>query len=356
MRASRVLPPERGLCLLKVPMAEPRVAICVPARNEAALLPALLDSVAALDLGGVDAVVCIHLDSCDDSSAALLSGAALRLPISLHVGHGRQEQPNAGRARGAAMALGLATLGDRPDALLLSTDADSRPRRDWVQAAVHALTLSDVAAGRVVSDAGGLQARVERYYDRLHAYRRAIDPVPWEPVNGTHHGGAANLAMRASTYGALGGFAWLPAGEDARLLDDAARAGFRVRRDPAMVVETSARRRGRAPGGLADALRALDVTGLPKLQHPDAAAWQYGRHAAARAAFGGDLRPLATLIGVPVAQLDEVARDCPNAESFATRAVPAAPDADRRVSLPDAERALDELERSQELSRCRGAA
>lgn len=332
------------------------VAICIPARNEAASLTALLASLAALDRGAARTVVCVHLDSCDDGSAAVLAQAAAGFPLPLLVSEGEQPQPNAGRARAAAMALGLAQLRASANALLLCTDADSRPRRDWLLAAMRALAVSDIAAGRVLSDAGGLQARVERYYDRLHAYRRAIDPVPWEPLKATHHGGAANLAVRASAYRALGGFAWLPAGEDARLLDDAARAGFRVRRDPAMVVETSARRTGRAPGGLADALRALDVTGLPQLQHPGAAAWQYQRHAAARAAFGGDLRQVAALIGVPTAQLDEIARDCPNAEAFATRAGPAAPDADRRVSLPDAERALDELERAQERNRGRGAA
>ncbi|MFV3517307.1 hypothetical protein ACNJD8_22105, partial [Mycobacterium tuberculosis] len=94
-----------------------------------------------------------------------------------------------------------------------------------------------------------MQSRVERYYDGLYRYRRFLDPVSWESDDCHHFGGGANLAVRASAYRAIGGFKVLPVGEDATLLDDAARAGFRVRRDSAMSVVTSSRRDGRTEGG-----------------------------------------------------------------------------------------------------------
>ena len=249
----------------------------------------------------------------------------------------------------AAMALGLDHLAGR-DAALLSTDADSAPAPDWVAASCRALRIADVAVGTLVrAERHAMQERVEAYYDRLHRYRRLVDPVGWDADHGRHFGGAANLAIRVATYRALGGFAAVPAGEDAALLDDAARAGFRVRRDPAMVVETSSRRHGRAPGGFAAALAELDRAGLPTVAHPAAAAWQYRAHARARAAFAGlhaepPRHRLGTLLGLTGDHVLGVARDCPNAEAFAMRVVPGAPDGERRVPLAEAEAALADLE------------
>lgn len=337
------------------------MAICVPVRDEEQSLPALLGALAAIDYRDVAAHACFYLDSCADESEAVLRDAAHDFSVPIHLTKGqRYPDSNAGRARRAAMALGLDVLGGQRNALLLCTDADSRPRADWAQAAVRALAVSDVAAGRLLRIGGArdaLQGRIERYYDRLHAYRRAIDPVSWDTTTGCHCGGGANLAMWADSYTTLGGFAPLPAGEDARLLDDAARAGFRVRREPAMVVETSSRRLGRAPDGLAASLRALDVTGLPHMPHPNAAAWQWERHAAARLAFaamddGATRMRFGSSIGLSADHVLGVARDCPNAEAFAMQIVPTLPDAGRRVLLPDAERALGELE----AALCRGAA
>lgn len=258
------------------------VAICVPVRNEEALLPTLLSALAdQRDCDSGEIVACFFLDGCTDDSAAILRAAALPMPIVIALGQAHAE-PNAGRARRAAMALGLERL--RSDGVLLSTDADSRPHDGWVAAARRALALADVAAGRIVAH-DPAQARLERLYDRLHRHRRVLDPVAWDSGTGHHHAGGANLAIRADVYHALGGFQPLPAGEDAALLDDAARAGFRVRHDVAMVVDTSARRIGRVDGGLASWLRQLDRAGPGTVAHPADLAWQWRGHAAARAAF-----------------------------------------------------------------------
>lgn len=328
------------------------VTVCVPARNEEQALPVLLEALSTLAVAAERLTVCIYLDGCDDGSRAILDRAAATFPCPLIVAAERTcGDANAGAARRAAMAMGLAVLADG-EGLLFTTDADSRPRPDWVEAGTIALQAADAVAGRIIRLDGAAdpgQSRIERYYDRLHRYRRLIDPVPWEARVTHHFTGGANMAIRASVYRALGGFAALHSGEDAALLDDAARAGFRVRRDGAMVVDTSSRRTGRAAHGLASALLALDAGRLPTVAHPHAATWQWQNHAAARGAFTAihqlDVRAdLGERLGLTADHVLGVARDCPNAEAFAMRIVPASPIAAGTVSLAVAEEALAVLE------------
>lgn len=316
------------------------------------MLPGLLAAIAALfaDRDGLD--VCLFLDDCRDGSADLLDALAPALPFRLTVARGgRDAAPNAGAARRAALAMGLERLAGG-EGLLFTTDADSQPRRDWLMAGSKALREAEVVAGRITrahaSDAPQ-QCRIEHYYDRLHRYRRVLDPVPWEARETHHFGGGANMAVWASAYRAVGGFMPLPSGEDARLLDDAGRGGLRVRRDAAMVVETSSRREGRVAGGLAGLLRAMDHGELPRMADPRGAAWQWRAQAEARHGFGMidrvDVRVgLGERLGLTADHILGVARDCPNAEAFAMRVVPASPVHARMVSLSEAEDILTELE------------
>ncbi len=316
------------------------------------MLPALLTAIGELTVTPGGLTVCLHLDGCTDGSAALLAGAAATVPFRLLVeGRGNGAAPNAGAARRAAVAMALRDLGD-DDGLIFTTDADSSPRRDWIEAGRRALAVADVAAGRIVrADASRdpEQSRVERYYDRLHQYRRMIDPVAWEARDTHHFSGGANLAVRASAYRSIGGFRPLPAGEDATLLDDAARAGFRVRRDGAMLVDTSSRRSGRVADGLAGTLRALDAGRQPCVADPRGAAWQWRAQAASRRSFAliheREARvALSERLGLTPDHVLGVARDCPNAEAFAMRIVPAPRIDNELVSLAEAENMLTKLE------------
>lgn len=321
------------------------VIICVPVRDEAAALPSFLDAMFALRSDGTSLTVCIHLDGCRDDSEAMLRRAAAKLPMRLVIGvESERREANAGAARRAALALGLTCLGVR-DGLLCTTDADSHPRSDWIDAGIAALGVADFAAGRIVRQGGASddgQTRIEAYYDRLYRYRRSVDPVPWEADDVHHFTGGANLAMRAGAYQAIGGFRPLPCGEDATLLDDAARAGFRVRRDSAMIVETSSRRDGRAMHGLASALTSLDAGAPQIVAHPGAAIWQWREHAQCRRAFAIIHDPavragLGERLGLTADHVLGVARDCPNAEAFAMRIVPSPPIEAPRVPLLAAE-------------------
>lgn len=319
--------------------ARSSIAICVPVRDEAAALPHLFDAVEALTVpAGVTVTLCLLLDGCRDNSASVAerhrSVARHRVQVA-QVGRGA---PNAGLARQRAMV--MAGTAD----ILLTTDADSRPTPDWVEAMLAGLAHADVVAGRVLREGGvaaPLQDRIERYYDALFALRRALDPVEWEAPMTHHHASGANMGMRGPAYRALGGFLPLRSGEDARFVDDAARGGCRVRRDAGVVVRTSARRSGRAAGGLAHALRTLDRGGAVQVAHPADAAWQYRMQAAARAAFlRGGINARAVPIGLTTDHLIGVARDCPDAEAFAMRVVPVPPTGMRQVTLAVAEAEL----------------
>ncbi|MEH3105128.1 MAG: glycosyltransferase [Sphingomonas phyllosphaerae] len=329
--------------------APPAMAICVPARNEAARLPRLFDALERLAVPARTTVhVCVLLDTCTDGSAAVASAYAGRARHQVHVASVEGAAANAGIARHAAMTLGIAALSDADD-VLLSTDADSWPATDWLPATLAALAAADVVAGDVRRRAGvpdRAQDRIEQYYTRLHALRRRVDPLTWETCATHHHASGANMAMHVATYKAVGGFAPVASGEDARLLDDASRAGLRVRRDAASVVHTSARRHGRAVGGLATALQMLDRTGCESVRvtDPDDQLWQYRHHALARRAFAAsELSSLVPALRLSLDHLRGVARDCPNAEAFAMRVVPEAPAGMRQVPLAVAEHTLAAL-------------
>ena len=282
------------------------------------------------------------LDNCTDDSAATIDRLAARQPFAVRVHHcDARHAPNAGLARGRAVEMAIAGLAD---GILLTTDADSAPADDWIAANLAALRHADLIAGRIMRPAGSspLHDRIVAYYDRLHALRRSIDPVPWEDARSHHWTSGASMAMRIATYRALGGFTPLAQGEDAALADRAGRIGMRVRRDARVMAATSARRDGRAEGGFAAMLAALDRPGaMPLMAHPEDEAWRYRHHAAARTQHAaGSFAGFADAIGVMPDDLARVAAEVPNGEAFAARIVGAPPGGMRTVPLAFAEAAL----------------
>lgn len=318
------------------------IAVAVPVRNEAERLPGLLAALAAQQQAR-PFTLCLFFDQCSDGSEAAVAALtpSLRYRIVTDCCD-TGAPPNAGRARRRACELAVATVGN---GVLLTTDADSTPAPDWIAANLAALDHSDIVAGRIVRDAAApspRQDQLEAYYDRLHALRRTLDPVAWEAPLTHHWTSAASLAMTALTYRALGGFATVATGEDAALADAAARLGFRLRRDAAVRVRTSARRTGRIEGGFATTLAALDTSPTPPLvAHPDDEAWRYRWQAEARRMDGGGERELAVQLGLPIAEVSEVAAECPNGEAFAARIVGAPPGGMRQVPLNHAAMLLE---------------
>jgi hypothetical protein len=321
------------------------VAVAVPVRNEVDRLPRLLAALARQRDAPVFSLS-LFFDNCDDGSEAAVAALRPALPYSIASDSCRTgAPPNAGAARRRAAAV---ALGSAPDGVILSTDADSEPAPDWIAANLAALGEADLVAGRIVRQGADspVQARLERYLDRLHALRRRIDPVEWEDDASHHWVSAASLAMRAETYRALGGFGDLANGEDAALGDAAARAGLRLRRDARVVVRTSSRRVGRASDGLAATLAAFDRRdGDPAVTHPEDEAWRFAAQAVARARHAaGGFDALAAHLRLPLAEVEQVARECRNGEAFAARIVGAPPGGLRPVPLAHAEAILSALE------------
>lgn len=321
------------------------VAIAVPIRNERDRLPHLLQALAD-QAGAPPFTLCCFFDSCTDGSAELVATLAPRLRYAVHsacVGAGGA--PNAGAARGQAMALALRAASN---GILLTTDADGEPAPDWIAANLAALQSADIVAGRIERGSGAAsqrQDRIEAYYHRLHLMRRTIDPVMWEPATSHHWASGASLALHAETYRTLGGFPPQANGEDAALCDIAERRGLRVRRDAAISVRTSARRHGRADNGFAAALRALDRGEMPTITHPEDEIWRFRRQAEARRLHGsGDYARLADMLGLCPTEVAQVAAECSNGTAFAARIVGAPPQGLRAMPFDVADRMLSQLE------------
>lgn len=211
----------------------------------------------------------------------------------------RGEVPDAGRARAAAMDAGLELVDD--DGILLTTDADTRPDRNWLATSVAALRTADLVCGHIrrrdaARDAWRLP--IERYLDRLTSMRAAIDPIAHDPAPRHWNEGGASIALTAAAYRAIGGIPRLPSGEDRALVDAVRRHGLRVRHDPAVRVVTSSRAGGRATGGLADAIRAgrSAAAGEQMVEHPAAVLARFAREATVRQAYvAGQALPAYTL-------------------------------------------------------------
>ena len=92
-------------------------AVCVPVRNEAALLPRLLESLAAQCAAG-EFVLCVLFDGCDDDSVAIVAARAPSLPFPVVTAQAVAGPPNAGLARRRAMALGL-SVARRDDIMIV---------------------------------------------------------------------------------------------------------------------------------------------------------------------------------------------------------------------------------------------
>ena len=324
-------------------MLSAKIAVAIPARNEAQRLPRLLAALAR-QRGTPHFALCLHFDNCDDGSAACAASWATNAPYAIHTSEDRSGGwPNAGAARRRAMELAQRIA---PDGVLMTTDADSEPDDDWIASNLAALDHADIVAGRIVRRAGvpsPAQDRVERYLDRLHALRRRLDPVEWEAPQTHHWTSATSLAMASATYTGIGGMPPHRTGEDAALVDVAARLGFRTRRDAAVVVRTSARRTGRVTGGFASALTASDDRDhAPMVAHPADEAWRYAHHAMARVLHGtDDYATLAKRLALPLREIHQVADECPNGEAFAARIVGAPPGGMRHIALGQAEQLVE---------------
>lgn len=245
------------------------LCVCVPARNEARRLPVLLDALAAQDWPG-PVPVCVGINNTTDESIAMIDAARQRHRGRLSVHIAQADFPpdlaHAGSARRLAMDAGLAVLSHADDAVLVSTDADTRPPRDWLASTAAAFAEgADVVGGRLdIDPAEPLPAPVQRlrdawdlYWAAVRAIEDDIDPRPWDPAprHGDHTG--ASLAIRAEVYRSCGGVPLVATGEDVALVNAALAAGARLVHPASVYTCVSPRLDGRAQGGMAAAMQDL---------------------------------------------------------------------------------------------------
>ncbi len=254
--------------------APPRVIIAIPARDEAERVGRCLQALAAQspaigESGRPAFGVLLFVNGSGDGTFERAVSFGADAPFALRVydaalGPGLD---HAGGARRVAMDLAAAWLeqASPSEGFILSTDADSAPAPDWIARVSHAFALgADAVAGRIelFSDEAAalspaLRARGERegaYEALLTEMFSRLDPLahdPW-PRHASEPG--ANFALRLSAYRAVGGSPVTPSGEDRALARLVEAHGLKLRHDPASLVETSGRLRGRARGGVADAL------------------------------------------------------------------------------------------------------
>lgn len=230
--------------------------VVVPARNEEERIGDALDAIgrAAERIAGHVHLVAVD-DGSSDGTAAIIGGQAAQWGF----GEARSlAGPSAGsgwaRRVGLDHALTAATVAGRPDAVIASTDADSRVPSHWLEA-IHRLTERGhaVVAGDVRLEASAdprlVRARGGRLAARLRDVRRD-DPDAAHP-----HFAGANLAFTAAALTQLTPLPTPRALEDDALHKRCRALGLDVVRDASFPVVTSARTQGRAELGLAAALR-----------------------------------------------------------------------------------------------------
>lgn len=223
------------------------LAVVVPARDEADLLP---DCLASVDRAqrlirrrwpGVSTRVVVVLDSWTtdpDVATRIVRGVD-----SITVAHG-----SVGPSRAAGVEWVRNSLrADPRHVWVANTDADTVVPEDWLD---RQLDFAARGVGLVIGSAAPDHRRVapgllRAWLDRHHL------------VEDHSHVFGANLGFRLAAYDLVGGFEPVDREEDVRLVARLRAAGVPWRATTTTHVTTSGRRLGRAPGGFAGYLDAL---------------------------------------------------------------------------------------------------
>ncbi|MGY2047744.1 glycosyltransferase [Methylobacterium sp. JK268] len=250
-----------------VPAARLACIAAIPVRNEAERIGACLRALSVQD-GVAGFGIVLFLNNCTDGTAREVAALRGTLPVPLRVIACVSDRATAGWARREAMEAAASWLEEvgSPDGVILTTDADSRVPADWVRRSLAALADgADAVAGRIALDPdeaarlpeslharGRLESRYEALLTEIAA---RIDPRPDDPWPCHWTDSGASLAVRLSVYRRVGGLPPLALGEDRAFVAALRAADARVRHEPGIVVVTSGRLEGRAPGGAADTMR-----------------------------------------------------------------------------------------------------
>ena len=247
-------------------MVQRRVAIVVPARNEAARIIDCLQHLTALatDRRVVSLEIVLLANNCTDATVEIARDFPARAsaPVIVEAVTLAPADAHAGWARRLAFDAGAGRLAHAHD-LLLCTDADTRVARDWLTRTLDHLDAGyDAVAGFARLDPKELRLLDPAHRARLAAIRRYDDACCYlkatrtadEPWPRHFYEGGASIALTLGAYRATGGAPTPHVGEDKALFDALRAAGRRIRHPKDVRVLTSCRTDGRAPEGAADTL------------------------------------------------------------------------------------------------------
>ncbi len=244
------------------------LAIAIPARDEerrivASLAAARRSLIEGERDGGVVLVVNNTTDKSYDTAQRWLEFHQVRHVIVNATFH--PSVAHAGMAR--RVAVDLARLAVEPRGILLTTDADTEPRPDWVRNTLQALSdNADVVCGVIdlaVEEVRRLPRHIQHELAAESEYRALtvelnalVNSNPCLPWRQSGSAGGASLGFRRTAYDDVGGVPLIPCGEDGAFVAKAVARDWRVRFVETVRVTTSCRLVGRARGGLADGIAA----------------------------------------------------------------------------------------------------
>lgn len=244
-------------------------AIVIPARDEEKRVRACLDAAghAIRRAAGIRVGIVLVVNNTSDATALrAFDWAAGQGIVPFVLIHCEFSAAEAGV--GAARRLGLDTACGHvaPHGALLTTDADTVVRDDWVIRNLAELHEADLICGTLIGlpdEARALPASVAAHgsveLDYLEASLRLVarlDPRLHDPAPAHRSSGGASMAVSRKVYEAVGGLPALPIDEDRSFAELVDAHDFRIRFSAAAVVETSCRMTGRTWGGMAGTLRA----------------------------------------------------------------------------------------------------
>ncbi len=264
------------------PLKSCRVCVIIPVRNEAENLPAAISALAQqidetgkrLDPNCYEVLVLAN--NCSDNTVAIAHSLSRRYPtLQLHTIDVSLPKAQAfvGKARQMVMheayrRLSLIGLKNR---IIASTDGDTKVSSNWISALIKEFDKGiDAVGGRIITRraaAPGINHGISLYYLRrlAHTYLSSqleclLDPQTHDcwPRHFQYCG--ANMAVTAQMYGKVGGMPLVKDEEDVALYCRLKQADAKIRHSLAVQVSTSARRLGRATGGLAELLEELAKT------------------------------------------------------------------------------------------------
>ncbi len=230
---------------------EARTWVVVPALNEASMIRATLDALGAQSLRPL--VVCVVDNGSSDGTQDVVRAWAVAMaarpagstpPPGLRLAYERE------KGTGAAADTGMRVAIAAGASLLLRTDADTLPRRDWAVRLVARLDEgNDLVAGRVVDrdDEGTGWARRLALAALITATAAISVPRNRGPRYRTRFRMlvGSNVGIRATTYVEAGGFpraAIEEVHDDRALMNRVRRVSDRITSEHGAVVATSIRR------------------------------------------------------------------------------------------------------------------